>query len=68
VTTRNDSYESPKETLFDSISDKVGVIDFSVSSENFSKVIEFNKIGVFRKGTAAANIGGSCTTSFKKDK
>ena len=57
VTTRAGSYETDSGTLLGSVSDKIGVIDFYIWNENFQKVVEFNKIGVFRKGISAANIG-----------
>jgi hypothetical protein len=54
--TRKDSFDINKATLFESIKDIIGSKDFFIWNEDFKKVIEFSKIGVFRKGLSAFNI------------
>src|SRR5579875_1989902 len=50
VITRNNSFETSKQNLLPSISNIVGSKNLFIWNENFKKVIEFNQIGVFRKG------------------
>jgi hypothetical protein len=47
---RKDSFESNKKALLDSIRNLIGIMNFMVWDEQFIKSIEFNNIGVFRKG------------------
>jgi len=47
---RNESFQSHSEELFTRIKDFVGLKDFFIWDSAFKKVIEFNHIGVFRKG------------------
>jgi hypothetical protein len=48
--TRNDSCIVTVESVLSTVFRKIGSTDFMVWSSRFNKVIEFNKIGVFRKG------------------
>lgn len=50
ATTRTGSFETEKSTVISSIREFVGSKDFLIWCEDFKNVIEFNKIGVFRKG------------------
>ncbi len=52
--TRNESFESNKETITDKIQPLIGITDFTIWDWSFQKVIEFNKIGVYRKGIKAS--------------
>lgn len=47
---RNESFETSKEEVMNEISQLVGYHDFIVWDTNFIMAIEFNHIGVFRKG------------------
>ena len=47
---RHESFETDKELIADKIRPLIGKTDFSIWNFSFQKVIEFNKIGVFRKG------------------
>lgn len=50
ATTRNGSFETDKDNLISSIQQLVGAKNFFVWSEDFQRVIEFNQIGIFRRG------------------
>ena len=50
ATNRNSSFQTDKQHIMPSISHIIGSKNFFVWNENFTKVIEFNHIGVFRKG------------------
>ncbi len=57
--TRNDSTATTKKTIIEDIKDILGVDDFSIWNSAFTRVIDFNKIGVLRCGkkvTANKNI------------
>jgi hypothetical protein len=56
ATTRNNSFEIKKQDLLSSISNIVGSKNFFIWNEGFKKVIEFNHIGVLRKGIFNANV------------
>ena len=47
---RNDSFESDKKSIIHKIQPLLGKADFTIWNRSFQKVIEFNKIGVYRKG------------------
>jgi len=47
---RSESIESNSQTIFRDIKELVGMKDFLLWDFSFEKVIEFNHIGVFRKG------------------
>ena len=49
--TRNNSFDSEKKNLLSSLQTLVGVKNFLVWNQDFKKAIEFNHIGVFRKGS-----------------
>ena len=53
--TRNESFESNKESISDKIQPIIGTQDFTIWNWSFQKVIEFNKIGVYRKGINASH-------------
>ncbi len=53
--TRNDSFESTPENLLSSVIEIVGARDFFIWDEAFQMVVEFSKIGVFRKGVTDVN-------------
>ena len=56
VLTRNDSFETSKENINKTVEQLIGSDDFLIWDFRFERVIEFNKIGVFRKGTFVAPI------------
>ena len=65
--TRNDSFEIGKENLLSSLQQHVGSSNFFIWSEDFLKVIEFNKIGVFRRGVFNAKTSHlNLRTSYNK--
>jgi hypothetical protein len=51
--TRQDSFETDKGQLLKSIESILSNHDFFLWDSKFKKVIEFNHIGVFRKGSVA---------------
>ena len=53
---RRDSFETDKHSIINLITDKVGRVDLSIWSDDFESVIEFNKIGVFRKGKSKVKV------------
>lgn len=55
ATTRIKSFETNKKDLLLLLTEIIGSKNFFVWSESFKKVIEFNHIGVFRKGTLNVN-------------
>lgn len=55
VLTRNDSYELPFKEALTRIKELVDTNRFMVWDIDFTKAMEFNYIGVFRKGSCAAN-------------
>ncbi|HKZ65217.1 MAG TPA: hypothetical protein VJ111_02620 [Chitinophagaceae bacterium] len=56
VLTRNDSFETNKEIIIKTVEQLVGSIDFLIWDFRFERVIEFNKVGVFREGKSVASI------------
>jgi hypothetical protein len=52
---RNDSFSTNKELIANKIQPLIGVADFSIWNWSFQKVIEINKIGVYRKGIIASH-------------
>lgn len=50
ILTRNDAFEIDKEYIFEAVEDLIGSSDFFIWDIRFEKVIEFNKIVVFREG------------------
>jgi hypothetical protein len=50
ATTRTNSFTIDKEELLSSINNLVGRKNFFIWNEGFKKLVEFNQIGVFRKG------------------
>ena len=53
--TRNKSFESDKETITYKIQPLIGIADFTIWDWSFQKVLEFNKIGVYRTGINASH-------------
>jgi hypothetical protein len=49
-TVRKESFSTQKTELLEKIINLFGKEDFSIWNENFKKVIEFRKMGVYRKG------------------
>lgn len=66
ATTRAKSFKTNKQDLLPSIAEILGSKSFFVWSENFKKVIEFNHIGVFRKGVFNANTYNPIKISYNK--
>jgi len=54
ATTRANSFPSDKDGLLSSIENLVGKKNFIIWSVDFQKAVEFNQIGVFRKGIFSA--------------
>jgi hypothetical protein len=52
---RNESFSTNKEQIADKIQRLIGVESFSIWNLSFQKVIEINKIGVYRKGIKASH-------------
>lgn len=50
ATTRGNSFKIDKEGLLSSVDNLIGRKSFFVWNEDFKKIVEFNYIGVFRKG------------------
>jgi len=50
VISRNESFESELNDIFDKIKYLIGETNFYIWNLSFKKVIEFDKIGVYRKG------------------
>jgi hypothetical protein len=48
---RNDSFQSNRESIAEEIQHLMGTADFTIWNHTFQKVIEFNKMGVYRKGS-----------------
>jgi hypothetical protein len=63
ATTRTNSFTIDKEELLSSINDLVGRKNFFMWNEEFKKMVEFNHIGVFRKGVFGINMENN---SFRK--
>ena len=49
---RNDSFTVNKNEIYNKIKDYYCKADFLIWNENFKKVIQFNRIGVYRTGYA----------------
>jgi hypothetical protein len=47
---RHQSFVTDNEIIGDKITPLIGKTDFSIWNSSFEKVIQFNKIGVYRKG------------------
>ena len=56
VLIRNVAFETYKENIFKAVGDLIGSSDFLIWDIRFEKVIEFNKIGVFREGKSIVPI------------
>lgn len=52
---RNESFKIKKNETLAVISEIIGTKDFFIWTSTFKNVIEFNRIGVFRKGKSVAN-------------
>ena len=52
--TRNESFQTEKNNIISKIKEYIKTQDFSIWNQEFSKVLEFNKIGIFRKGIKAS--------------
>lgn len=53
--TRNESFQTEKTNIIAKIKEYLGIQDFSIWNQEFSKVLEFNKMGIFRKGIKASH-------------
>ncbi|MGH2666652.1 hypothetical protein [Flavobacterium sp.] len=53
--TRNESFQTEKTNIVGKIKDYIKNQDFSIWNQEFSKVLEFNKIGIYRKGIKASH-------------
>ena len=50
VISRKNSFKIKKESIISEVKEYLGCIDFTVWNQEFNKAIEFNKIGIYRKG------------------
>lgn len=66
ATTRTKSFQISKKDLLLSITEIIGSKNFFVWTESFKKVIEFNHIGVFRKGAFNSNTYKPIKLSYNK--
>jgi hypothetical protein len=53
--TRNESFQTEKTNIIAKIKEYLKSQDFSIWNQEFSKVLEFNKIGIYRKGIKASH-------------
>lgn len=53
--TRNESFQTEKTNIIGKINEYLKTQDFSIWNQEFSKVLEFNKIGIYRKGIKASH-------------
>ena len=50
VRQRNNSFQTSKDNSLEAITDLLGVEDFSLWNQPLDRVIQFNRIGVLRRG------------------
>ena len=53
--TRNESFQTEKTNIISKTKEYLRTQDFSIWNQEFSKVLEFNKIGILRKGIKASH-------------
>ena len=53
--TRNESFQTEKTNILGKIKEYLKTQNFSIWNKEFSKVLEFNKIGIYRKGIKASH-------------
>ena len=53
--TRNESFQTEKTNIVVKIKEYLTIQEFTIWNQEFSKVLEFNKIGIYRKGIKASH-------------
>jgi hypothetical protein len=53
--TRNESFQTEKTNILGKIKEYLKAQNFSIWNKEFSKVLQFNKIGIYRKGIKASH-------------
>ncbi|MBV4357614.1 hypothetical protein [Pinibacter aurantiacus] len=64
--TRKDSFTRMKQELMLHIEEMIGVNEFCIWNDEFKRVMEFNKIGTFRKGEFSKSVMSSPKYSYLK--